>query len=429
MHALLLCQHGFDDVRVQPRVQWQVDDDHTDDRGLRPVIEVTLQPAVAVIDPLARTAAAAEDTHAASVPKNRDRVGEQPRAQAQPPKVPPDIAVAPLPAPPPSSSAAGTSSWFTTASSVPVPDPTPARLGSGSLMKDVVTGLEAAGPRPSTKALGEALDYQPESERDQKLSGGKLAAARANRALKRDLAFHDVTVGLADDWFRTLKDATERHFRPTPGDLDNPAEVTRVAIVANYLKDPSSWDDDARAALEPFLQADRLASKNPIERLALGNSASLGQANDTLMRRSTIDDLLRRKDAGLAVRFAFEVDVHHAADGAITAIDVLRTEFERALVEKVRLAVQRAVQAAPPVPAQVAHGRPFLSRWLLVATWYLDPPRPHFASSNSLFTDDGTPPPFMISGTFDVAQAGISSSSVDVKMKSSAELLLVTPLL
>ena len=406
VHGALLWLHDVDDARVKPKVEWQIDDDSA------PLQVTLLKPPP---KPTPDEPPEAPTTTTAPVP------AAPPVAAADPPD---DADDAPADAP----ADAPTSTSPEPAPSDPAPDLAPRTIGSGKLIEDVVVGVDARGPRPSTRALGEALDYQPDSERDKRLSGGALAVARANRSLRRDLAFHDVTVGLGDDWFRSIKDAAERGFRPTPSDLDNPAEVTREAILANYLRDPTSWDDDARAALEPLLQADRLASKNPIERLALGNSANLGQAADTMLRRSTVDDLLRRKDAGLAVRFAFEVDVHHAADGAITAIDVLRNEYERSLVEKVRMAVEGALLDVDAVPDRVARGLPFRSRWLFVATWYLDPPRPRLTSSNSMFTSDDGAPALMLGGTFDVTKEGVKSSSLDVKMKTTAELLDVTPL-
>jgi hypothetical protein len=155
---------------------------------------------------------------------------------------------------------------------------------------------------------------------------------------------------------------------------------------------------------------------------------ALAQPTTSALRRATIDDLLRRKEAGFSVRFAFDVDVHHAADGAVTAIDVLRTDFERVLVEKVRVAVEQAVHDAPPVPPRVAQGGPFRSHWLFVATWYIDPPRPRRTSSNSRFASDGGAPALMFGGTFDVGPAGLQTSSLDVKLKTSAELLEVVPL-
>ncbi len=296
-------------------------------------------------------------------------------------------------------------------------------------MNDLITGADAKGPRPSNAALEAALDDVPANDADKGLAGAALAANKAGRRLRRDIAFDDVSNGLGDDWFRDMKKAATRQWHVDTADLDNPGDVSREKIVANYLRDPSSWDDEARKSLEIFYAAESLSSKDPIARLPLGTSASIGTYTTSTLRHSTVDDLLRRKEAGFAVRFAFDVDVHHAADGAVTAIDIARSEFERALVEKVRIAVERAVADQPPVPPRVANGGPFRSHWLFVATWFLDPPRPHMSSSNSMFTDQRGAPMMMFGSTFDVRPDGrLTTQDFDVHLKTSAELLEVVPL-
>jgi len=295
-------------------------------------------------------------------------------------------------------------------------------------MRGVILGRGAIGPQPRLRSLEAALDFVPDDDQDRGKSGGTLAAARATRRLRRDMAFDDVSNGLADDWFRDLRNGATRQWRVDERDLDNPAEVSREQIVGNYLRDPTSWDDDARAALAAFSAAEALSSRDPILRLPLGASASIGTWTTSAARRRAIDDVLRRKEAGLAVRFAFDVDVHHAADGAVTAIDVGRAAFERTLVEKVRVAVERAVAELPPPPPRVAGGGPFRSHWLFIATWYLDPPRPHLSSSSSMFSGENGQPSLLFGSTFDVGADGLTTQDVNVHLKTSAELLEVTPL-
>ena len=288
-------------------------------------------------------------------------------------------------------------------------------------------GLDARGPAVSVEALGAALDYQPAVEEDQGLTGARLAAARANRALKQNLAFHDVTMGMASDWFRELDRGIERGLHPTASDLDNPNEVSRAKIMANYLTDPTSWDDEAKRLLLPRLQASATHSTDPVKRLALGNSANLGAASDSTLRAATVDDLLRRKEAGLSVRFAFEVDVHHDGAGAITAIDVLRTSFQKQLVEKMRMAITDAVEQATPAPALVNHGKPFKSTWLLVATWFIDPPMPMLTPSDAMEAIPGVLQG-SVGGTFEITDDGIKTSSFEVQQKVDAQLLRVSPI-
>lgn len=288
----------------------------------------------------------------------------------------------------------------------------------------LVRGVDGKGPRQSVKGLAGALDYVPDEDQDFGKSGAVLAAAKAERHLRQSIAFHDVSVGMASDWFREFKNAAEKGFRPAPADLDNPAEVTQTAIVTNFLKDPSSWDDEAKRVLGPMLAATSLHSQDPIKRLALGNSANLGAHNDTQLRMSTIEDLLRRKDAGLSVRFAFEVDVHHDGTGKVTAVDILRNQFEKQLQEKIRIAIDDAVRAAAPAPSLIAEGKPFRSRWVFASTWFIDPPGCLLMPSDAMGAMPGAPQ-MSCGGTFDVTSEGVKTSSFEVQQKVTAELLRV----
>jgi len=294
------------------------------------------------------------------------------------------------------------------------------------LVRGVSEGADR-GPSQSVGSLRAALDHQTDEDADFGESGAALAAKKATRALRADIAFHDVTVGMASDWFREVGRGAERGFRPTPSDLDNPGEVAQATIIGNFLKDPTSWDDEAKRVLGPMLQATSLHSQDPIKRLALGNSANLGAASDSQLRASTVQDLLTRKEAGLSVRFAFEVDVHHDGDGRVTGIDILRKTTERALQEKIRLAIDDAVRAAAPAPALVNNGRPFRSRWLFAATWFIDPPGCLLTPSDAL----GAAPGQLgvgCGGSFDVTSEGVKTSSFEVQQKVDAQLLRITPL-
>jgi hypothetical protein len=232
---------------------------------------------------------------------------------------------------------------------------------------------------------------------------------------------------MASDWFREVRTAAERGFRPIPSDLDNPAEVAQVAILANFLKDPSSWDDEAKRVRGPMLAATSLHSQDPIKRLALGNSATLGAAADSSLRKSTVVDLLTRKEAGLSVRFAFEVDVHHDSEGRVTAIVVLRNAAEKALQEKIRLAIDDAIRGTGLAPAIINGGQPFRSRWLFAATWFIDPPGCLLSPSDALGAVPGQLA-MGCGGSFDVGSDGVKTSSFDVQQKVTAELLRIIPL-
>jgi len=112
-------------------------------------------------------------------------------------------------------------------------------------------------------------------------------------------------------------------------------------------------------------------------------------------------------------------------DGKVTAIDILRTAAEKALQEKIRLAIDDAVRAATPAPTLVNGGQPFRSRWLFAATWFIDPPGCLLSPSMG-----AAPGQFAMGcgGSFDVTSEGLKTSSFDVQQKVTAELLRILPL-
>ncbi|HEY1100200.1 MAG TPA: hypothetical protein VGF99_14785 [Myxococcota bacterium] len=283
-------------------------------------------------------------------------------------------------------------------------------------------GSDDKGPQPSRATLEGALDFVPEADDDSGRSGAVLAAAKAERALRRDIAFHDVTVGMASDWFREVKGALTRRFQPIPADLDDPRTVSRETIVKNFVLDPTSWDDEAKKAMLPMLLATNLSSQDPVKRLALSNSANLAEASTSVLRRQTLDDLLARRDAGLSVRYAVEVDVHHDSAGRLTAVDIVRGSSAADLREKVRKAIEEVLATAPVAPVAMTKGRPFRSRWVVGSTWFIEPPACMFAPSDS-FGMSGNETMVNCGGTFD-----FKAPSLQVQQAIVAELVRVETL-
>jgi hypothetical protein len=205
-------------------------------------------------------------------------------------------------------------------------------------------------------------------------------------------------------------------FRPTAGDLDNPNEVSESAIIRNWIVDPTSWDEEAQRVLGPFFAAMSLHSHDIVKRLPLSTTPP-GQ--ESRRRREALNDLLLRKKAGLSVRFAFEVNVHHDGGGRLTAIDIGDSAFERQLQEKIRIAIEDALHEAPPPPPQLANGQPFRSRWVFVATWFVDPPGCMLRPSDLM----GAVP-----GETQLVCGMTETSSWNVQQRVAAELVGVTRL-
>jgi hypothetical protein len=130
---------------------------------------------------------------------------------------------------------------------------------------------------------------------------------------------------------------------------------------------------------------------------------------------------------GLSVRFSFEVDVHHDGDGKVTAIDIVRDAFEKQLQEKIRLTIEDAVQHAQQAPTLVNGGRPFRSRWLFSAIWFMTPPACLLTPSDALNAEPGLLQG-ACGGSFDIDQDGFKGPSFDVQQRAHAELIRVTPL-
>lgn len=286
----------------------------------------------------------------------------------------------------------------------------------GSLLR-LVRGPTATGPQPSASALAAALDGAAHDDVPV-ARGAALAAAKVDAYLRENIALNDASKGLTSSWFREVQRSAEANFHPNASDLDNPSEVSQSAIVGNALRDPTSWDEEAQRVLGPLMAAAALHSSDVVKRLPLSTTPTADR-HDSKRRLEAINDQLRHKKSGLSVRFAFEVNVHHDGSGHVTAIDVLHAAFEKQLQEKVRIALDTALQTAPPAPTQLANGQPFRSRWVFVATWFIDPPGCMFRPSDSM----GALP-----GEVQVSCGGGETSSFKVQQRVAAELVGVTPL-
>jgi hypothetical protein len=221
-------------------------------------------------------------------------------------------------------------------------------------------------------------------------------------------------------WLAQLGQSMERRYQPKPTDLANPAEVSPEAIVTNYLRDPTRWDDDAREALTPMIEAETLHSQDPIKRMSalLTRPQSIENPTDKELR---LRDLLARRVDGFKVNFSFPVEVHHGPDGRLTAVDVRLAVHQQGLDRLIRISVEQALADAPLAPVDAMKGQPFVSHWVMTSTWFMDPPRLMFGSSDSFGQVPGGIN-LKLTSKFEVTKDGVVFQDLDVHQRVSVEL-------
>jgi hypothetical protein len=298
--------------------------------------------------------------------------------------------------------------------------PTKPTIGVG-VVADVVRGLDARGPQPTLQTLAAALDYEGRGERNgQALSD----AGRAQKAATRVIALADAAGRPGHTWLTELGRGIERRYAPEPRDLSNPKDVSREKIITNYLLDVTHWDDDAREALSGFYEAEAMHSQDPIKRLAALLPAA-GSTESPSEREQRLWQLISKREQGMAVRFAFPVEVHHDGDGRMTAVDVRLTNHEQGLDRLIRSSITAALQESPPAPPDASGGQPFISHWVITSTWFMDPPRLMFGSTDAMGAQPGDSPMLKIATRFDVTKDGVTAQDFDVHRRIKAELTAI----
>jgi hypothetical protein len=294
-------------------------------------------------------------------------------------------------------------------------DGTPARPMIGKdIVTDVIRGLDARGPQPTRATLAAALDYQGSGEQ-----GGRALsdAGRAQQTAGRMVAVADAAGRHGHTWLAELGRNIERRYAPTPQDLSNPNDVSREKILTNYLLDITQWDDEAKRALTSFYETDALHSQDPIKRLS-AMLPRVGSVESPAEREQRLWQLISKREQGMAVRFSFPVEVHHDGVGKPTAIDVRLADHERGLDRLIRSSIDAALLESPPAPPDASDGQPFISHWVISSTWFMDPPRPMLAASDT----PGAPPILKIATKFDVTQDEVTTQDFNVHHRVDVEL-------
>jgi len=252
------------------------------------------------------------------------------------------------------------------------------RLPSASLL-DGALGIGAGGPGPSRDALPAALDVRV----DGPVSDRAAAARAATRALQADLADDAVSVGLADDYFRTLRQRIEVAWRPAMKQLnDGGASTTQAGMLRSLVDDSGAWGELWVAYLDLAKQ------------YANGQPPQLEPA-----RRERLRELMRSRRGAFRVHAIAEAKLTQDAGGRLQLLELTLPSGHPGVDDGVREAIAQALVAMPEVPpARVSHGRSFSSWWRLRATWTMVPPTALL--SGAAF--DVTPKGFAVDVPFDI---------------------------
>ncbi|MBI1946811.1 MAG: hypothetical protein HYS27_14035 [Deltaproteobacteria bacterium] len=327
-------------------------------------VELTL------IEPAPPEVAPAEPAPVDDRPTPPPRPREAPTPTPAPAEAPPTVeppAAAPPPGPP------------------PAPAPAlPANSGSLVRLPAKDTGIARVfgtgdGPLPSVATLEGSLDLKPEGP----LSERARAKRNVQRHLAEDLADDIVVAGLADDYFRALKDHVEVAWRPAMKELNDGGEsVTQIGMMKSVVEDRVAWDEAWRAYLDLAKQ------------YAVGQKPTLEPA-----RRERIRELMRSRKGMFRFHAITEVELTQGPDGRILTLELPLPSGHPGIDEGVRDAFVEAVKAmTEPPPKRVARGEPFLSTWRMRATWTMVPPTAFLTGAGF----DITPKGFEIDVPFDI---------------------------
>ncbi len=240
-----------------------------------------------------------------------------------------------------------------------VPLPT-VRLPAAHLLDGVIGGALGSGTgtgpvAPSRSVLEAALDVRT----DAPLSDSAAAARTAVRALQDDLASDAVSVGLADDYFRTLRGRVEIAWKPAMGQLnDGGASTTQVGMMRSLVDDSGAWGELWSAYLDLAKQYGN------------GEPPRLEPA-----RRERLRELMRSRRGAFRVQAIAEAKLTQDPSGRLLLLELSSSSGHPGVDDGIRDGIARALAAMPdPPPARVSQGRSFSSWWRLRATWTMVPP-------------------------------------------------------
>lgn len=260
------------------------------------------------------------------------------------------------------------------------------RLPEGGRMGKILGADQPYAARLST--LENALD----SKADGPMSDAQRAARNAHRNLQRDLAEDEVSAGLADDYFRQLRNRVETNWRPEMRQLNDGGEsVTQVGMMKSFVDDRAAWDEMWRAYLD-------LAKM-----YAQGQRPTLEQA-----RRERLRELMRSRKGMFRFHAISELVLTQGPDGKVVTIEMPLTSGHPGIDEGAKDAIATAVKAMiDSPPTRVHNGQSFTSTWRMRATWTMIPPTA-----------------FLTGAGFDITPKGLTVDiPFDIKLKTHVLLL------
>jgi hypothetical protein len=350
-------------------------------RGAEPRRLFDAPPATA---PIALEIVTRVEEQAPDTPSTRRPPSREPSPAPRPPQ---DDALAPPIEPPPAPASE--------AAAAAPPSPAVPTTEGPSLMRQprddgaIGRALGTDGPlSPSVAGLEGALDLKV----DGPMSDAARAGLTAERNLLADMADDAVSVGLADDYFRALRNRVETNWRPAMKELnDGGASVTQVGMMKSFFEERSAWDEMWRAYRDLGQQ------------YARGQQPVLEPA-----RKERLRELMRSRKGMFRLHAISEVVLTQSPDGKIVTLEMPLPSGHPGIDEGVKDAIATAIDAMPdPPPARVHHGRPFQSTWRLRATWSMVPP-------TALLTGSG----------FDITPKGIDVDiPFEIKLKTNVLLL------
>ncbi len=205
------------------------------------------------------------------------------------------------------------------------------------------------------KRLAKTLDHQAEGP-----ISDKRRAERVARALIQDELFDDaVTAGLADDYFRLLKNKIELTWRPRAKDLNDGGEhVSRVGMARDFAVNTAAWG-------EVFKMYQDLAQQyGKAEKMTVDRS-----------RIAKVREMFRSKNGNFKYNAISEVVLTQGTDGKLLTVEFPISSGHPGIDEGIKNALVEATALMPdPPPERLHRGRSFKSRWRLRATWRMVPP-------------------------------------------------------